>query len=529
MVHERGTTPSILPPVLTLRGLSKSFGGVRALDDVALLIEAGEVHGLLGENGSGKSTLIKVLNGFHAPDPGARLEVCGAPEELPLAAGRFRDLGLSFVHQDLGLVEDLTVVENLRVSEVIANSGRFVSWSRERRRARELFARYGLDIDPGASLRSLTETERALLAIVRAVEGIRTGREGRDGGLLILDEPTVFLPREGVDRLFAMVREVVSDGRTSVLFVSHDLDEVRDICDRVTVLRDGKLQATVRVADTTHDSLIELILGRELGDMAAEHEPTSGEVAVRVRALTARTLDGVAFDVERGEILGVTGLMGSGFEDIPYALYGARDDVEGSLEAYGRTWDVGHLSPHDSIANGTILIPSDRKKDGSAIELSVADNVLLPVLGEFSGPSGLKRAGLRRRAAELMTEYDVRPAAPEAVYGALSGGNQQKVLLAKWLQLKPKLILLHEPTQGVDVGARAQVFEILQNAAAEGTSVVCASSDLEQLAAICHRVLIFARGRIVAELTGSAITKDHLTQQVLGSVSLRETTMGAVS
>src|SRR5579863_6195723 len=236
--------PASKLPVVALRNISKTFGGAKALDGVDLTILPGEVHGLLGENGSGKSTLIKILNGFHAPDPGGTLEVGGKPVALPLVPGQFRDLGLSFVHQDLGLVPELSVLENLRVSELIAQHGAWISWREERRRARSTFARYNFALDPSAPVSELTATERALLAIVRAVEGIRSAQEqhGTDHGLLVLDEPTVFLPREGVEQLFRIIREIVGSGFASVLFVSHDLDEVREVTDRVTVLRDGHLQ-----------------------------------------------------------------------------------------------------------------------------------------------------------------------------------------------------------------------------------------------------------------------------------------------
>ena len=257
-------------PVVELRNLSKTFGGSQALKGVDLTILPGEVHGLLGENGSGKSTLIKILNGFHAPDPGASLTVSGVEVSLPLAPGQFRELGLSFVHQDLGLVLELTVLENLRVGELIASRAHWISWRRERARARELFARYNVDLDPRKLVNELTPTERALLAIVRAVEEIRETQRshGDERGLLILDEPTVFLPQEGTERLFQIVRDIVKSGDASVLFVSHDLDEVLQVTDRVTVLRDGSLQGTVDTKTTSEAQLVEMIIGRRFESLA---------------------------------------------------------------------------------------------------------------------------------------------------------------------------------------------------------------------------------------------------------------------
>lgn len=512
-------------PVLALSGLSKTFGGAHALNNVDLMIAAGEVHGLLGENGSGKSTLIKVLNGFHAPDSGS-LEIAGEPVALPLSPGQFRDLGLSFVHQDLGLILELTVLENLRVGDLIANHGTWIAWRAERQRARETFARYGFSLDPSAIVGELTQTQRALLAIVRAVEGIRTSqaKRGIRHGLLVLDEPTVFLPREGIDQLFATVREIVASGDASVLFVSHDLDEVREVTDRVTVLRDGRLQGTVVTADTSEAQLVEMIIGRRLESLALPgHELSDHEVEISVKGLSGGVLRDVGFEIRRGEIVGITGLAGSGFEDVPYYLFGAKPAASGTLSARGATFDLPQMSPDRAVGNGFALLPGDRQRDGSVPSLTVRDNVMLQVLPDFKGATGLRRRPMDRRARELLEEFDVRPRDPSTSYENLSGGNQQKAMLAKWLQTEPKVLLLHEPTQGVDVGARAQIFGMLGDAASAGASVLCASSDYEQLAAVCDRVIIVARGRVAGELS-SDVTKERIAERVYNSVTLRDTT-----
>ena len=519
-------------PVVALHNISKTFGGAKALDGVDLMILPGEVHGLLGENGSGKSTLIKILNGFHAPDPGGTLEVGGTPVALPLVPGQFRDLGLSFVHQDLGLVPELSVLENLRVSELIAQHGAWISWRAERRRARQTFARYNFDLDPDALVSDLTPTERALLAIVRAVEGIRSAQEkhGTDHGLLILDEPTVFLPREGVEQLFRIVREIVASGYASVLFVSHDLDEVREVTDRVTVLRDGHLQGTVDTAQTSESELVEMIIGRRLADLTIEaadfSDPT---VDVSVRGLSGGVLHDLDLEIRRGEIVGVTGLMGSGFDDIPYYLFGARRCRQGTLSAFGMAFDLTAMTPHRAVVNGFVLLPADRQRDASIPSLPVGENVMLQVLHRYRTPLGLRTRPMWRRARELLHQFDVRPPDPALTYESLSGGNQQKALLAKWLQTEPKVIFLHEPTQGVDVGARVQIFQMLGEAARGGASVLVASSDNEQLAAICDRVLVLARGRVAAVISGDEVTKERIGEQVYNSVTLRESTTEVAS
>jgi len=506
-------------PRLELRSLSKSFGGTQALHDVHLSVLPGEVHGLLGENGSGKSTLVKILVGFHHPDEG-QLLIDGEPVRLPLAPGQFRELGMSFVHQDLGLVESLSALENLRVAELASPRSRLrISWRRERMRARETFERYGVRIDPTATVASLKPVERALLAIVRALEGIRS--VGRGEGLLVLDEPTVFLPKEGVDRLFALVRDAAATG-ASILFVSHDLDEVREITDRVTVLRDGEVVGTVRTGDTSKATFVQMIIGRQLAALAdVEHaDLTERHVGVSVEGLTGASVRDVSFDIHDGEIVGLTGLLGSGFEEVPYLLYGARQATAGRLVLRGQSIDLRKLAPSGSIEFGLVLIPADRKTDGSVGSLPVVDNMALSVLDRYFNGFLLQRRRMRREMGALMRGFDVRPSDPALPYGLLSGGNQQKALLAKWFQTNPRLLLLDEPTQGVDVGARQQIFRLLRRAVEEGgRHVLCASSDYEQLSLLCDRVIVFGRGRIWRELAGGDVTKERIIEQCYAAMA----------
>jgi ribose transport system ATP-binding protein len=506
-------------PRLEARGLSKSFGGTQALRGVDLSLLPGEVHGLLGENGSGKSTLIKILAGFHDPDAG-ELWIDGEQIRLPLSTGQFRELGMSFVHQHLGLVESLSVLENLRVAEIASSRSRFgISWQSERARARETFERYGLRLDPRAIVSDLKPVERALLAIVRAIEENRS--VGRGHGILVLDEPTVFLPREGIERLFSLVRASAGAG-ASILFVSHDLDEVREITDRVTVLRDGALVGTVVTAETSETEFVEMIIGRRLAAMAefVHHDLSAKRVGASVDGLTGGTVRDVSLDLHEGEVVGLTGLMGSGFDEVTYLLYGARTARSGRLVLGERTFDLPQLKPPDAIAGGLALIPADRPNDGCVGSLPVAENLALAVLDRYFNGIALDRRRTRRDTAGLMREFDVRPNEPSLPYGALSGGNQQKALLAKWFQTEPRLLLLDEPTQGVDVGARQQIYELIRAAAEErGMCVVCASSDHEQLAAICDRVIVFGRGRIWRQLVGGEVTKERIVQQCYAAMA----------
>ena len=500
-------------PLLELHGISKSYGGVHAVADVSFAIRAGTVHALVGENGAGKSTLVKIITGVLEPDDGELL-IDGEPVRLPLAPGQFRELGLSFVHQDLGLIESLSVLENLRVAELASSRSRFrISWRRERRRARETFERYGLRIDPTAIVGELKPVERALLAIVRAIEEI--GGVGVGRGVLVLDEPTVFLPREGIEVLFSLVRNAAANGST-ILFVSHDLDEVREITDRVTVLRDGALVGTVNTAGTSETTFVEMIIGRQLAKLAeVEHaDLTERRVGVSVDGLSGSTLKDVSFQMHDGEIVGLTGLIGSGFEEVAYLLYGARQARAGRLVLDGEEHDLTRLTPPAASRAGLALIPADRKTDGSVGSLPVVENMALAVLGRYFNGVSLERRRMRRETRAVMQEFDVRPNDPSLPYGALSGGNQQKALLAKWFQTEPRLLLLDEPTQGVDVGARQQIFGLIRTAVEEhGMHVLCASSDYEQLTLLCDRVIVFGRGRVWRELVGDELTKERIIEQ----------------
>jgi ribose transport system ATP-binding protein len=428
------------------------------------------------------------------------------------------------VHQDLGLIPSVSVVENLLVGELAGSKNRWgIRWSRERARARATFARYGVPLDPRARVGDLSPVARALLAIVRAVESMRQVADDRDiGGLLILDEPTVFLPKTGTDQLFDLIREIAGTG-SSVLFVSHDLDEVRQITDRVTVLRDGHVVNTVVTADVNEAQLVEMIIGRKLAALTAEHHDlTDKKVDVGVRNLTGGNLYGVSFELHRGEVLGLTGLVGSGFEELPYLLFGAWKCTGGRLQIEQTDHDLKRMSPAKAERIGIALLPADRQRDGSIGSLSVTDNVTMQALDEHFKNLHLDRRAMRNEASGLGRTFDVRPNDPRMLYSALSGGNQQKALLAKWLRGKPRLLLLHEPTQGVDVGARQQIFALMGDAAKQGASVICASADYEQLAAVCDRVLIFARGRIVQQLVGHQVTKERITEQCYNSQAIPE-------
>jgi ribose transport system ATP-binding protein len=496
---------------LVVEKLSKRFGGALALDNVDLTVRRGEVHGLLGSNGSGKSTLIKILAGFHAPEPGGRISLFGQDLSLPVRAEDAKSLGLAFVHQTLALLPTLSVTENFRLTRLASEPDWRISWAREHAAVGETLERYGLRLDPRAPVASLSAAEQAMFAIVRAAEDLGPAEGGR-GRLLVLDEPTPFLPKVGVEQMFALVRRMVREG-ASVIFVSHDIGEVMEITDRATILRDGALVDVLETRRATASDFVERIVGRAVKPFHV-HALASAkrEAAARVEGLKAGALGPVSFEVGKGEILGLAGLIGSGFDRVCGALYGAERAQAGRLVVDGDGLRLDDMDPPTALAAGVVFLPADRLKAAGVGALPVLENVLLPVLGKMRNAFGLDRRRMWRAALQLGHDFHVRPNAPNLPLSALSGGNQQKALMGKWLQTKPKLILLDEPTQGVDVGARQQLFAALDAASLHGAGIAVASTDFEQLAQICHRVLIFARGQIVAELTGHHVTKDSIAE-----------------
>lgn len=506
------------PPALSIRRLSKRFGPSFALHDVSLDVMRGEVHGLLGQNGSGKSTLIKILAGYHDAEPGAELLVHGYAEGLPLSTRTMRRIGLAFVHQHLGLIPSLSVLENLRADHIATESRAYVDWGRERRAARDLFGTFGLGIDPDMRVADLQPVECALLAIVRAFEQVRHGTRG-EGGILVLDEPTPFLPKEGVAKLFALVRSITARG-AAVIFVSHDVGEVLEITDRATVLRDGVVVGTLVTGKATPRDFVEMIVGRRVDLFRRpDEEASAGPVVASADGIASRRLDDVAVEIRAGEILGLTGLIGSGFDELPYLLYGAGRAGAGTLRMGDDAVSLPDMTPPRAIGLGLALLPADRLGSAGVGSLPVAENVSLPVLGRFVRLLVLRARAIVAHVEALGRDFYVRPNDPAMKLATLSGGNQQKALLAKWMQIRPRLLMLDEPTQGVDVGARQHIFVALADAARRGTAILVASTDHEQLAQICHRVLIFGRGRIVAELRGAEISEEALGEGCLLSMA----------
>lgn len=501
-------------PVLAARGFSKTFAGRTVLRDVDLDVLPGEVHGLVGQNGSGKSTFIKILAGYHAPDPGASLRIRGEPVPLPLGTEDPSKLGISFVHQDLGLFELGSVLENLRVGRYETGFAWRISWRRERQLAQEALARFGLDLDPDQPLSSLPEVERAMVAIIRALE--RVGEVRR--GLLVLDEPTAYLPRDSVDRLFATIRRVAATG-FGVLFVTHRLEEVFAITDRVTILRDGHVVDTASTSALTESDLVARILGFLLDSLYPEPHRVEGEAVLVAREVSGAGVRDFSLELRRGEVVGLTGLLGMGHERVPYLLFGAEPASKGSVWIDGREWDLRSFSPFRAIASGLALLPGNRLRDGGVGVATARENITLPTVARYLSGGFIRDGAEKRDVLQLMDQFQVNPGEPERLFATFSGGNQQKGLVAKWFATQPKVLLLHEPTHGVDVGARQQIFRHIRSGAEQGMGILISSVDYEDLAHLCDRVIVFRHGQPSAELHGADLTRERILERCYGPTS----------
>jgi ribose transport system ATP-binding protein len=494
------------PQALSLRSVSKLFGGVSALTDVSFELRPGEIVGLVGENGSGKSTLIKIITGFHTPEAGAEGEIWGQPIAFPLTQPVER--GIAAVHQDLGLVDDLTVLENVGVGFGYGTRGlRPVNWSAQRRDLVTEIRRFGVDLDPDAMVSRLTPVERAAVAIIRAAFELR--RSSRKGEIFVLDEPTSYLTNEEARRLMEMMRSVAASG-SSVLFVSHQLKEITEMCDRAVVLRDGRVVANLENEDLRVDAVIRHMLGRELSSFYPSRlpPPRERETVLRVKGLTGKVVTDLSFTVNKGEIVGVTGLAGMGQEELPHLILGASRPKAGLVTSNDGT-RVG-LSPLKSRRAGVMLVPANRAREGMWPAATASENISLPVLGRFYRTARLRPRLEAAYCGDLMTQFHVMPPDPNRHASTFSGGNQQKIVLAKWLQDTPAVLLLDEPTQGVDAGARREILGTVKEVARAGAGVIIFSSDLEQLANVCNRFLVLWHGRLIASIESDTMDEDTL-------------------
>jgi ribose transport system ATP-binding protein len=490
-------------PLLRFAGISKRFGGTQAVDALTLDVHAGEILALLGENGAGKSTLIKLLAGIYPADAG-EIFVNGLPQAQWRSTDR-RAQPVAFIHQDLGLVEWMTVAENVCLGmgypRLFGWQHGLIDWRAADATARRVMARVGCDIAPGRRVFSLTRAEKSLLAIGRALEV--------QARLLVLDEPSASLPMSDVERLFGVLRGLRDQG-IGLVYVSHRLDEVMALSDRAAVMRDGKLVAVKTTARTTESELVNLIVGKALSASVAKAAvPAPSPPVLQLQGAASGNAGPLDMAVGRGEVLGLVGLRGAGHEAISRALFGREPLSAGSMRLNGQP--VVFKTPADAIRAGVAYVAGERLEENLAGSLSVLENLFPhPSLHGDRGLSPGRRQREHSSALGLIHRFDVNPPAPAAEVQQLSGGNQQKVVLARWFHLDQPLVVLEEPTAGVDVGAKRQIYGVLRERAEAGTALVVVSTDFEEVASVCTRVLVFRNGLIAAELTGDDIRVGRL-------------------
>jgi ribose transport system ATP-binding protein len=490
----------VTAPALEVRGLAKAFASQRALEDVDLTVELGEIRALLGQNGSGKSTLIKILSGFYKPDAGA-VRVAGHDLAFgnPVSAER---AGLRFVHQDLGLVGGLSVVDNLALGHGYAASSRFrIQWRREEALARSALAELGFEVEPRRHISELPVSQRTAVAIARAL----SPRRGQTA-LLVLDEPTANLPSADAEAILQLIQRVSAAG-VGVLFVSHHLDELSRVADSVTVLRDGQTVATSVMKEVTQDTLVRQMTGRALRDQAWR-ESAPGETVLTVDDLSGQVVRQVSFTVRAGEILGMAGLTGSGREELAELVYGSRSR-RGRVVVSGR--EIPPMLPHVSSAAGIGLVPADRHANAILTDGTVRENISIANPRRHIRRGMINRRSEKRDIGGWLARLAVAPQQTEHPASTLSGGNQQKVILARWLRHGSKVMVLDDPTQGIDIAAKAEIYAQLNEVAASGTAVLLVSSDNEEICLIADRVLVLRDGRFVAEFAGHAADPEQVT------------------
>ena len=496
--------PASTTPRAELRGISKRFAATQALDDVSLELLPGEVHALVGENGAGKSTLVKILAGVHQPDSGTIL-LDGEATQIQGPA-HSRGLGIAVVHQEPRLFPDLTVAENVFIGH--APSGRLgtIDWGGTRRAAQALFDELEVQFDVGAPVRGLSMADQQLIEIAKSLSV--------EARVLILDEPTASLSAHEVERLFTIVRRLRDRG-VSILFVSHRLDEVFALCDRATVFRDGRHVVTTATTELTTADLVRHMVGRAVSLFPRVDNPI-GDVLLEVTELTRiGVFRDVAFSVRAGEILGFAGLVGAGRTEVARVLFGIDQRDGGKILLGGMP--VTFESPSAAMNAGIAYLPEDRHQEGLVLDFTIAQNVTLPILPRLF-PRFLVRAATERKVAHDYTEqFNVRMTGVDQLVGALSGGNQQKVVLAKWLASKPRILILDEPTRGIDIGAKIEVHRIISELAASGLGIILISSDLPEVLAMSDRILVLHEGRITAEIPRERATEERVMFAATGS------------
>lgn len=490
--------------VLSLEGITKTFPGVKALSEVSLRLIPGKVTALIGENGAGKSTVVKILTGIYQPD-GGRILVNAKPTVFStpqVAAGN----GITAIHQETVLFDELSVAENIFLGHTPRGAFGLIDLNAMTERSRDILRSIGANIDPDHKLKDLGIANKHLVAIARALS--------IDAQVVIMDEPTAALSHKEIEELYGLVENLKGQGK-AILFISHKFDEIFRIADNYTVFRDGQLVGEGAIADVTEADLVKMMVGRDVSQIFPARVSTPGDTVLKVSGYSHPTeFEDIGFTLRKGEILGFYGLVGAGRSEFMQSLFGITRPSAGTVEIDGKPAPI--RSPADAVSQGIVYVPEDRGKQGAILDLPIFQNVSLPSLGRISGNGFLKLAEEFKLARAYTERLDLRAASLDTPVGTLSGGNQQKVVIAKWLATQPKVIILDEPTKGVDIGSKAAVHEFMAELAAQGLAVIMVSSEIPEVLGMSDRVIVMREGRIVAELKKGDLHPETLVRHAAG-------------
>ncbi len=491
-------------PYLVLRDISKSFPGVKALDGVSLEVQAGECHALVGENGAGKSTLMKILAGALLPDAGA-VTIGGRQAQIdsPLSARR---LGVSMIYQELNLLPELTVAENIFLGREPSSRSGLLNRRKMIEDSRRWLARLHQDIDPRRLTRELPLAQQQMVEIVKAL--------ALEARIMIMDEPSSILTDKELEELFNLMARLKSEG-LAIIYISHRLEEIFRVCDRVTVMRDGRTISTRPVSEASQAVLVREMVGRELANIFPARRPPSDDIALELKDVTRRPrLNRVSIRIQRGEIVGLSGLVGAGRTDLARVIFGADPMDEGEIRFFGEV--LHHHCPNEAIRRGIGLLTEDRKSQGILLQMTVRANITIANLGRIARAGFVSRKKEKEQITPLVESLRIKTPSLEQGIGNLSGGNQQKTILARWLFTQCRFLIFDEPTRGIDVGAKAEIYQLIVNLAAEGKSILVISSELPEILGLCHRIYVMRDGEIAGEFQAGMATQEMLLATAMG-------------
>ncbi|WP_309568598.1 ATP-binding cassette domain-containing protein [Paenibacillus sp. sptzw28] len=485
--------------LLEMKGIDKSFSGVKVLEQVQFSLENGEVHALMGENGAGKSTLMKILNGIYARD-GGTVAVKGAEQQLatPSAA---QQLGIVMIHQELNLIPHLTVMENIFLGrEFTYGPTRLINWRRMKKESTRFLSQLGLTIDPETVVGELSVGQQQMVEIAKALS-VNTE-------ILVLDEPTAALTDREIEALFVAIASLRKQG-VGMIYISHRMEEIFKICDRITVMRDGRYIGTERVQETNMDQIVKMMVGREIKDRFPKVEIKYGEDKLKVEGLSQQgILNDISFSVRAGEIVGLAGLMGAGRTELAKALFGVTPIDRGTIYVNGKPVDIG--KPADAIRAGIALVTEDRKDEGLLLPMSVSDNLSMPNLKSLSKLGFMSGSKEQFLSETMIKQLFIKASSGAQTVGSLSGGNQQKVVIGKWLATSPQVFILDEPTRGVDIGAKKEIYDLMNRLAANGVAILMISSELPEVLGMSDRILVMHEGKLTGEFTREEATQEKI-------------------